>query len=85
MYAAKQRWLSAPIGGLVALLSMLGRNSLYVFCVGALLSLSAQVVRLYARGSIGSDTLVVLCGIVAMGFTAWLAESRSRGRAARSA
>lgn len=83
--AGKQRWLRRPLGGIVALFCMLGRNSLYVFCVGSLLSLSAQVVRLHARGSVGSDTVVVLCGIVTMGFTAWLAESRSRGRAARSA
>src|SRR5690348_2570785 len=41
------RWL---IGGLIGLLAMLGRNSLQVFCVGSLLSLSAQVVRLYYKG-----------------------------------
>jgi hypothetical protein len=68
--------------GMIALLSMLGRNSLYVFCVGSLLSLIAQVVRLYYRGSVGSDTLVVVVGIGVMAFTAWLAESRSRGRPA---
>ena len=82
---AEQRCLRWPLGRLVGLLSMLGRNSLYVFCVGSLSSLLAQVARLYARGSVWSDTLVVVFGIVAMGFTAWLAESRTRGRAARSA
>jgi hypothetical protein len=63
---------------------MLGRNSLYVFCVGSLLSLSAQVVRLYYRGSVASDTVVVLLGIVIMAFTAWLAELRQRLRPAPS-
>jgi hypothetical protein len=75
-------WL---IGEVVALFSMLGRNSLYVFCIGSLLSLTAQVVRLYYQGSVGSDTLVVCVGILVMAFTAWLAESRSRGRPAAQA
>jgi hypothetical protein len=69
-----------PVRGVIELLSMLGRNSLYVFCVGSLLSLSAQLVRLYYRGSVGSDTLVVSVGILVMAFTAWLAEARTRGR-----
>lgn len=77
----------APVWGraveaVIGFLAMLGRNSLYVFCIGSLLSLSAQVVRLYYRGSVGSDTAVVLLGIVIMAFTAWLAESRQRGRPA---
>lgn len=82
--AAQARWLRWPVGGIVGLFCMLGRNSLYVFCVGSLLSLSAQVVRLYFRGSVGSDTFIVICGIVLMGLTAWLAEARARLRPARS-
>jgi hypothetical protein len=77
-------YLSRPVGALIALLAMLGRNSLYVFCVGSLLSLSAQVVRLYYRGSATSDAAVVLFGIIIMAVTAWLAESRQRGRPAPS-
>jgi hypothetical protein len=76
------RW---PVMGLIKLLAMLGRHSLYVFCVGSLLSLLAQIVRYYAHGSVGSDTAVVVCGIVVMAFTAWLAESRQRARPAPSA
>jgi hypothetical protein len=82
---AADRRMGAPVRGLIELLTMLGRNSLYVFCVGSLLSLAAQVVRLYYRGSLASDTFVVLAGIFVMAFTAWLAEARSRGRPAPSA
>ncbi len=83
--AADRPLLRAPVRGLIELLTLLGRHSLYVFCVGSLLSLSAQVVRLYYRGSLASDTLVVLGGILVMAFTAWLAEARSRGRPAPAA
>ena len=72
-------WLVMP---LIRMLAMLGRNSLYVFCVGSLLSLAAQVVRFYYRGSVGVDSAVVVCGIIIMAFTAWLAESRQRSRPA---
>ena len=67
------------------MLAMLGRNSLYVFCVGSLLSLTAQFVRLVYRGTVGVDSVVVICGIVIMAFTAWLAESRQRARPASPA
>ena len=80
--AAEPPVCGRPVDGLIGLFAMLGRNSLYVFCVGSLFSLSAQVVRLYYRGSVGSDTAVVLLGILIMAFTAWLAELRQRGRPA---
>ena len=50
--AAEAPWLGRLVSGLIELFAMLGRNSLYVFCIGSLLSLSAQVVRLYYRGSV---------------------------------
>jgi hypothetical protein len=80
------RWLGdqpstrAVVNPLIAMFAMLGRNSLYVFCVGSLLSLLAQIVRYYYRGTVGIDTAVVVCGIVIMALTAWLAESRQRSR-----
>jgi hypothetical protein len=61
-------------------LSMLGRNSLPVFCVGSLLSLTGQVVRFIYRGYISVDTVVVIVGILIMAATAWLAEWRDRVR-----
>ena len=82
--AAEAPWLCRLVSGLIELFAMLGRNSLYVFCIGSLLSLSAQVVRLYYRGSFAGDSAVVLLGILIMAFTAWLAELRQRGRPAPS-
>ncbi len=73
------------ISPLIGTLAMLGRNSLYVFCIGSLLSLAGQVLRYYYRGSVGSDTAVVILGIVIMVFTAWLAELRERNRPASPA
>jgi hypothetical protein len=67
------------------MLAMLGRNSLYVFCVGSLLSLSGQVIHFIYRGSVFVDSAVVVSGIVIMAFTAWLAESRQRARPASPA
>jgi len=80
--ARYSRYVVSPIIGLFA---MLGRHSLYVFCVGSLLSLLAQVVRFYYHGSVGSDTAVVILGILIMAFTAWLAESRQRAHPAQPA
>ena len=76
------RWLMAPLIGLFA---MLGRNSLYVFCIGSLLSLAGQVIRYIFRGTVGVDTAVVISGILIMAVTAWLAELRERGRKERPA
>ena len=76
--------LHRTVLGFIGLLAMLGRNSLYVFCIGSLLSLMAQMVRFYYRGTVGIDTLVVIVGIIVMAFTAWLAKSRQRTRPASS-
>lgn len=74
--------LAAP---LTDFLSMLGRNSLEVFCMGSLLSLSGQIVRFITKGIIGIDTGVVIVGVAIMALTAWLAEWRERARGQASA
>ena len=71
------RWV-APIA---RFFSMLGRNSLYVFCLGSLLSLGGQFTRFVLGGGIAVDTGVVFVGIVTMGITAWIVEWRERTRA----
>lgn len=76
------RRFAAP---LTDFLSMLGRNSLPVFCVGSLLSLSGQIVRFVYRGYVSIDTVVVIVGIIVMAATAWLAEWRDRVRSRPSA
>jgi hypothetical protein len=65
---------------LVDYLSMLGRNSLYVFCVGSILSLSGQIIRFFYKGNFYVDTVVVICGIAIMTLTAWLPEWRDSFR-----
>jgi hypothetical protein len=74
-----------PVDVLIRVLAMFGRNSLYVFCVGSLLSLTAQFVRFAYRGTVGVDTAVVISGIIIMALTAWLAESRQRAQPASPA
>jgi hypothetical protein len=63
---------------LVDFFSMLGRNSLQVFCAGSLLSLAGQIVRFYFRAGIVVDTLIVLIGLALLGMTAWVTEWRDR-------
>jgi hypothetical protein len=58
--------------------SMLGRNSLNVFCVGSLLSLAAQIVRFAYKDYAGVDTAILIVGIVCLGFTAWISEWNER-------
>lgn len=64
-------------------LAMLGRNSLNVFCVGSLASLTAQVVRFTMRGGFLIDTSIVLAGIVILGVTAWVSEWADKSKARR--
>jgi len=65
---------------LTEFLSMLGRNSLPVFCVGSLMSLAGQITRFVYEGYISVDTIVVIVGLAIMALTAWLAEWRERAR-----
>jgi hypothetical protein len=62
----------------VAFLSMLGRNSLQVFCTASVLSLAGQILRFYFRGGIVVDTILVGTGIILLGVAAWLTEWRDR-------
>jgi hypothetical protein len=75
-YPYIKRWAS----WLVEFGSMLGRNSLIVFCVGSLLSLAGQITRFVYRGDIMVDTVVVVLGIAIMAFSAWLPEWREQVR-----
>jgi hypothetical protein len=61
--------------------SMLGRNSLNVFCIGSLLSLSGQIIRFAFTESLWVDTVVLILGLVVLSMTAWVSEWRQRLRA----
>jgi hypothetical protein len=65
---------------LTRLLSMLGRNSLHVFCVGSVLSLIGQFVRFASAGSLWVDFVVVVLGVLLLSLTAWVSEWRHRLR-----
>ena len=58
--------------------SMLGRNSLEVFCAASLLSLMSQILRFALPDGIVLDTLLLVAGMFLMGLVAWLAEWRDR-------
>jgi hypothetical protein len=66
------------IRGLPEFLSIMGRNSLNVFCVGSLLSLSGQIIRFLYTGTFLVDTMVVVSGVGLLWLTAWVSEWRSR-------
>lgn len=70
---------------LVRFFSLLGRNSLNVFCVGSLLSLAGQIIRFIYRGDILVDTAIVAVGIALLALTAWLSEWRERDKVRRLA
>jgi hypothetical protein len=70
---------------LVEFFSLLGRNSLNVFCIGSLSSLGGQIARFVYRGGIVGDTAVVAAGVALQGLTAWLSEWRERNTARRAA
>ena len=59
-------------------LSMLGRNSLNVFCVGSILSIAAQILRFAVGSAIEVDVAILLTGIAVLGLTAWVSELRAR-------
>lgn len=61
-------------------LSLLGRNSLYVFSLGSITALLSQYVRYELGGSFWVDAGVLGVGIIIMGFTAWIVEWRGRQR-----
>lgn len=62
--------------------SLLGRNSLYVFCVASLLSLAGQIFRFAYGGALITDAIIASVGLVIMGIVAWLSERRDVGRKA---
>lgn len=66
------------LGSLVRPISQLGRNSLEVFAVGSILSLAAQLIRATVQPSLLLDSILVGSGILALVFTAWFTEWRSR-------
>jgi hypothetical protein len=81
LISATYPFIARWAGPLTEFLSRMGRNSLYVFCVGSVLSLACQLVRFVYKGDLLVDTIIVVVGITMMWVTAWLADKREgRGR-----
>ena len=70
VYPAIKR--AAP--SVVEFLSLLGRHSLSVFCVGSILSLAGYITRFVYGPDLVLDTVVVISGIAVMALAAQLAE-----------
>jgi hypothetical protein len=81
--SAAYPYIAGPAPWLAGFLSILGRNSLNVFCVASVLSLVGQVVRYLYLGSFGVDTIFVAVGIGLLWLTAWVSEWRERQREGR--
>ncbi len=73
--------LNGWLPGLGRFLSLLGRNSLHVFCAGSLLSLCGQIVRFIYGGSLLTDLALFIVGVSIMALVAWMVEWRTRSKA----
>jgi hypothetical protein len=82
VFSATYPFIERRCLSLAKFLSVLGRNSLHVFCVGSLLSLNGQLVRFYFSGGFLLDTLLLIGGIFLLWLTAWMNEWRDRVRKA---
>jgi hypothetical protein len=80
VFSAAYPYIELMARPLVEYLSMLGRNSLEVFCVGSILSLGGQIVRFAYGASVATDAVVVVAGIGLLGVTAWVSEWRERAK-----
>jgi hypothetical protein len=76
VFSATYPYLKRYVSLLVESLALLGRNSLYVFCVASILSLAGQIVRFFYQGNIYADTLIIISGVGCMMMTAWLVDWR---------
>ena len=80
-FAGLFAYLEGPLPRITHYLSMLGRNSLNVFCVGSLLSLMGQLARFLLGGTVGIDAIILLLGLSIMGVVGWVSEWRARSQA----
>ena len=76
LFAVSQRW--GVFRALGAFFSLLGRNSLNVFCAASLVSLMGQIARFALQISFATDLAIVLIGLAALALVAWMNEWRVR-------
>lgn len=75
-------YIARVIPRVVDFLSMLGRNSLQVFCTASVLSLVSQLLRYALPDGIVLDTLLLIGAVTLLGLVAWLSEWRDRAGSA---
>jgi hypothetical protein len=80
LFAGSFKLISSWTPRFSAFLSLLGRNSLNVFCVASILSLTGQIFRFVYGGLVATDAFIVILGALIMGIVAWASESRERLR-----
>jgi len=66
--------IKRAVPAVVEFLSMLGRHSLLVFCVGSILSLAGYIAKSVYEPDLVLDTVIVVSGIAIMALAAQLAE-----------
>ena len=81
MFGGAFKYLNHFLHPMTRLLSMMGRNSLNVFCLGSLLSLAGQFTRYAMDASFVMDFVIIFTGVVMLAVTAWVSEWRHRLRA----
>lgn len=81
-YLPVEKWLGKTSWAMPII--VLGRHSLPVFCLGTVLSINAQVVRVEMGASLGLDVILISTGIVAQLALAGLLEWYRSGTAAFS-
>ena len=75
-------YIARAVPTVVSFLSMLGRNSLQVFCAASVSSLVCQILRYALPDGIVLDTLLVVGAVTLLGLVAWLSEWRDRAGSA---
>ena len=74
--------MMSPLGRLLhqipktSFLTAMGRNSLPVFCVGSLLSMTGAILRYELGGSFLNDTAIIVIGLAVMGGLALVLDGR---------
>ncbi len=76
LFSAVYPYMARLSPGFSQFLSMLGRNSLNVFCVGSVLSLACQILHFVYERSIMIDMVIIFLGVGLLGLTAWISEWR---------
>lgn len=76
LWSPIHRFVPAATGAL----SLLGRHSLLVFCIGSLLSLAAQILRFAFRSGAVRDSVIIACGLAILFAAASIADWWDRQR-----